>query len=82
MYVGHTPDIYKRSASRNYSLGRCVAAIAAVDLRDCDTVPPLSPSIVTLALQPETFGAGPQAVAKMAQPTAEPIEDYEYVLLA
>lgn len=33
----------------------------------------------TLALQPQTFGEGPTAVAKMAQPTGEPVEDYEYV---
>ena len=36
---------------------------------------------VTLALQPQAFGEGAQAVAKMAQPTAEPVDDYEYVML-
>lgn len=59
-----------------------VTTASAITVADCATAtpfPPLSPSIVNLALQPETFGAGPQAVAKMAQPTAEPVEDYEYV---
>ncbi|RYP32672.1 hypothetical protein DL767_005074 [Monosporascus sp. MG133] len=48
------------------------------DLRNRDTSSrPTSPN-VNLALQPEAFGAGPQAVAKMAQPNAEPVEDYDY----
>ncbi|TRX88586.1 hypothetical protein FHL15_010537 [Xylaria flabelliformis] len=35
----------------------------------------------TLALQPKTFGEGSTAVAKMAQPTAEPVEEYDYEAL-
>jgi hypothetical protein len=35
----------------------------------------------TLALQPKTFGEGSTVVAKMAQPTAEPVEDYDYEAL-
>jgi hypothetical protein len=36
-------------------------------------------NIVILALQSNTFGGGSVAVAQMAQPNPEPVEEFEYV---
>lgn len=37
-----------------------------------------SSNIVTLALQSKTYGGASEAAAQMAQPNAEPVEDYDY----
>ncbi|RYO73771.1 hypothetical protein DL764_010371 [Monosporascus ibericus] len=67
---------YPRDHHQGYKLESYTQSPA--DLRNRDTSSRPTSANVNLALQPEALGAGPQAVAKMAQPTGEPVEDYDY----
>ncbi|KAK6075246.1 hypothetical protein SCUP515_06023 [Seiridium cupressi] len=69
---------HKASAAQLHS---CIKIQPGLNLRARDNLKPVDPlPKATLALS-QSFGEATEAVAKMAQPTAEPVEDYDYEAL-